>query len=244
MQPAGNANRPTTNCCNFSGEYDPVSRKVYLRDPYWLCAYDYDHNSWEHVQERDHAWGPGKAVIDTRRRLYFTIGSGEFMAYDLAAGGDATAQWKATGDDSLTRGYGAGAAYDPKADAIVGWMGGGPYVLDLAGKAWSRKSGAGAPARQLENGTFGRLRYVPDDNVFILANGIDSDVYFYKHTQGAGASPLRPGPKAPRARHPSVILAGTGIRFQRQGKSADARGRFEAPLPEARIPPEPKGEKR
>jgi hypothetical protein len=227
MNPAGNANRPSTNCCNFSGEYDPVSRKVFMRDPNWLCAYDFDKNAWEHVQNLAHDWGPGKGVVDPKRRLYFTLGSDEFLVYDIAGNRDASADWNTTGDDALTGGYGPGAGYDAKADAIVGWMGGGPYVLDLASKTWSRKSATGAPTQQVGNGTFGRFRYIPDDNVFILVNGIDSDVYFYKHVSGGGLPVRKPGKTLRRNTPLSVELSGTRVRFRRNGWIGDARGRIE-----------------
>jgi hypothetical protein len=189
-KPSGDANRPQTNCCNFSAEFDPATRKVFMRDPNWLCVYDYDSNSWSHAREWYHDWGPGKAVIDSKRHLYFTIGSGEFLAYDIGADKDATSEWKTSGGDSIIGGYGAGAAYDSKSDKIVAWQGGGAFVLDMQTKNWTRKSSTGAPAGQLTNGTFGRFRYIPDDNVFMLVNGVDSDVFFYKLTAGAGSTAL------------------------------------------------------
>ncbi len=225
MAPSGNSNRPTTNCCAFISAYDPVSRKVFMRDPNWISAYDFDKNAWEHVLEQTHTWTSTKALVDPRRGLFFTVGAGEFLVYDIAGNRDVSAQWKTTGDDSLTRRGAIGAGYDSQADAIVGWLGGGPYVLDMASKVWSRKSGIGAPAQPLENGTYGRFQYIPDDNVFILANGIESDVYFYKHTQGAGSSVRS---VTYRRRAPlSMTLAGTGVRFHRRSERTDARGRIE-----------------
>jgi hypothetical protein len=200
-KPTGDANHPQTNCCNFSGEYDPATGKVFMRDPDWICAYDAEANAWSHVHEQSHTWGPGKAVIDTKRHLLFTLGSGEFLAYDIGAGKDVTGEWKTTGGDSILNAYGVGAAYDGKADRIVAWAGKGIYVLDMASKAWSVKGLTGGPAGQLENGTYGRFRYVPDDNVFVLANGVDANVWIYKLTAG-GATGLREragksGPRAP-----------------------------------------------
>jgi hypothetical protein len=185
-KPSGNENRPATNCCNFSGESDPATGKVFMRDPNWLCAYDPAANAWTHVKAWTHTWSSGKAVIDTRRHLYFTIGSGEFLAYDIAAGKDVSADWKTTGGDSIVNGYGIGAAYDPVSDRIVAWAGKGVYVLDLGTRIWSVQGHSGGPAGQLEFGTYGRFRYVPGDNVFVLANGVDEDVWFYKLTAGGG----------------------------------------------------------
>ena len=35
-------------------------------------------------------------------------------------------------------------------------------------------------------GTYGRWRYIPRVNAFILVNDVDENVYFYKHTGGCG----------------------------------------------------------
>ena len=91
-KPSGYANRPQNACCNFTAEYDPHTRKVFMRDPDWLVAYDYQANSWSRLREWNHSWGPGKAVIDTKRRLHFTIGSGEFLVYDIQKNQDLSAE--------------------------------------------------------------------------------------------------------------------------------------------------------
>jgi hypothetical protein len=191
-RPAGSGNSPTANCCNFTGEYDPGTRKVYMRDPNRLTAYDFDRNEWTVALEWPHSWGPGKTVVDTKRNLLFTVGSREFLVHDLSAGKDVSADWKTTGGDTIVNGYGSGAAYDSRSDRLVAWNGGGPYALDMGTRVWTRLSGAGAPAAQQGNGTFGRFRYVPDDNVFLLVNDVDDDVYAYKLTAGGGSASLLP----------------------------------------------------
>lgn len=235
MAPAGSDNRPATNCCNFNGEYDPASRKVFLRDPNWLCAYDFDRNEWTRIKSWSHDWGPGKGVVDTRRRLLFTLGSKEFLVYDIAAGTDVSADWMTTGGQPVIDGYGVGAAYDSKGDRLVAWVGGGVYVLDMATRAWTRMSGLGAPAKPQQNGTFGRFRYVPDDNVFLLVNDVDEDVYAYKLSAGGGgsgiASPslgLGSGP----GRHPGPWFNLLGLRVDGVEAASRTSGfRFAVPGP-------------
>jgi hypothetical protein len=224
--PSGNENRPASDCCNFTGEYDPQSKKVFIRDPHWLCAYDFDRNAWTHVMAWDRIWEAMKTVVDTRRHLLFSAGAGAFLVYDIQADKDVSSQWSTTGDTALIGGHAIGMAYDPKADALVGWMGGGAYVLDLQTKVWTRKSGIGAPAHALQTGTYGRFRYVPDDNVFILANGVDSSVYFYKHGVGAGL-PVPGKIAAPRGPKPvSVELSGTRVILIRPEGATDALGKI------------------
>ena len=60
----------------------------------------------------------------------------------------------------------------------------------LDGKAqlietWQINNPPGAP-RPSGNGTFGRWRYVPSVNAFVLVTGIDVNVHFYKLTAGLG----------------------------------------------------------
>jgi hypothetical protein len=186
MVPAGTA--PHGACCNMSSDYDPVSKLVIFRDPFSLFSYDVDNNKWNTLLEWSHSWGPQKGVVVPARRLYFTIGSGEFLVYDIAAKKDVSAAWKTSGGDAIIGGYGPGMAYDNKSDKLVAWSGGGVYALDLSTKVWSRMSSTGAPPAQTEWGTYGRFRYVPEENVFILVNDMRENVYFYKMSAGEGVT--------------------------------------------------------
>lgn len=191
MQPTGTV--PNTTCCNMSSDYDPVSKKVIYRDPNYVFEYDPDLNKWTRALEWSHDWGPGKSVIVPNRRLFFTVGSGEFLVYDIAAKKNVTADWKTTGGDAVIKGYGPGMAYDSKTDQLVAYAGGGVYALDLKTKVWTRKSSVGAPSAQSLYGTYGRFRYIREFNIFILVNNADQDVYFYKMSTGEGVTPVHPG---------------------------------------------------
>jgi len=76
-----------------------------------------------------------------------------------------------------------GLTYDAKADQIVAWVGGGPWGLDLTNKVWTQRSSDGAPADSTSTGTYGRFRYLPEYNVFLLVTSMDA-VFFYKNTAG------------------------------------------------------------
>ncbi|MBW8886708.1 MAG: hypothetical protein JF616_03025 [Fibrobacteres bacterium] len=206
MAPPGTT--PQGACCNMSSDYDPVSKMVLFRDPYSVFSYDYDGNKWSKLLDWSHSWGPQKGVVVPARRLYFTIGSGEFLVYDIAAKKDVSASWKTTGGDSIIAGYGPGMAYDSKTDKLVAWNGGGVYALDLTTKAWTRMSSTGAPPAQSQYGTYGRFRYVPEENVFILVNDIEQNVSFYKLSAGPGTSNgVRiPHPAAPGTGMQKLIL--------------------------------------
>jgi hypothetical protein len=135
------------------------------------------------------------------------FGSGLVLVYDIQQGQHVTDDWIATGgttfsnasdmgdhtEQVITTGGGEvitaqapGVDYDTAADDLVAWVGGGPWVLDLEAKVWTQGSASGAPTTPAAHGTYGRWRYIPRLNVFILVNGVDQDVYFYKHTAGCG----------------------------------------------------------
>jgi len=187
-QPTGSAYPGAGHAYNLSCAYDPVSKKIYMRDPYNLYAYDYDANSWTGLKSWAHTWNEQSATVDPSRRLYFTLGTGEFQVWNIDQKQDVTSQWSTTGGSAIISALAPGLAYDPRADALVAWAGGGPYVLDLSSKTWTRKSSANVPASQISFGTYGRFRYAPEYNVFVLANGVDQDVYIYKHTAGGPVS--------------------------------------------------------
>jgi len=184
LQPSGGHKPGSGHIYNLSSGYDPVSRKVFMRDPNYLYTYDYDKNTWTRLKSWTHGWGGQRGVVDTRRRLYFTIGAGEFQVYDIATDRDVSGQWKTTGGAEILALEGPAVDYDAKADALVAFNAGAAQVLDLETKAWAVRSASGAPARPAGNGTYGRWRYIPEYNVFILVNLIEEDVYFYKHTAG------------------------------------------------------------
>ena len=159
--------------------------------------------------------GDKTAAIDTKRHLFFTFGQGDYFVFDIGANAIVTDDWittgggafdnssQAAGPSTIGQLYpnevihtgggdvitadGPGLDYDPHADALVAWKGGAPYVLDLASKVWTTKSATGALATPSQNGVYGRFRYLAKYNVFILVNGPNDDVTFYKHTAGCGS---------------------------------------------------------
>ena len=170
---------------NLSSAYDPVSRAVLLRDPRALYAYDVDDNRWRKIADAPHTWSQQRGAFDPTRRLYFTIGSGEFLVWDAQHQRDVSQDWSRAGAEALVAAAAPGLDYDAAGDRLVGWHGGAPYVLDLATRTWTRGSADGAPPAQQTTGTYGRWRYLPDRKAFILVNGADA-VYVYRPPPRAG----------------------------------------------------------
>ena len=53
------------------------------------------------------------------------------------------------------------------------------------------------PTGASTQGTFGRFRYSPSKNVFVVVNSVDQDVYVYRLTLGSGSNPDTIPPAAP-----------------------------------------------
>ncbi|MCB9654195.1 MAG: hypothetical protein H6729_08725 [Deltaproteobacteria bacterium] len=116
---------------------------------------------------------------------WVTTGGGTYSNADLVK--TRVDQLFESGGGDIYNANGPGFDYDSAADAMVAWVNeGGPYVLDLKTKIWTRMSDDDAPTHVNSGGTFGRWRYVPSLNVFILVNSVDENVYFYKHTRCGG----------------------------------------------------------
>jgi len=213
MEPEGAPS--LSNCCSEASAYDPDSGAIFFHLTNRLARYDVDANRWEVLLDlgfppywpRYEVWGDKRGLVDPTRGLVWFFGAGLYMVWDIAAGAAVTDDWVTTGGalfsnaesvdgypeqvietgggEVITEG-GPGVDYDLAADQIVGWVGGGPWRLDLEARAWSQGSGAGAPAAPVDNGTFGRFRYVARTNVFVLVNSVDDDVWFYKNTAACG----------------------------------------------------------
>ena len=101
----------------------------------------------------------------------------------------------ATGQTEILDCDAPGVDYDPVSDRIVAWCKGQDvYTLDLDNLVWERHQSTGSvdpgdPYTSNSNyhGTFGRFRYVPSKNVFILVSDIDKNAYAYKLSPGSGA---------------------------------------------------------
>jgi hypothetical protein len=63
-------------------------------------------------------------------------------------------------------------------------------------RVWTVNTPSGGPLNNTVNGTYGRWRYAPDVNAFILAVDVDSSVYFYKLTAGSGLEKAVPGARS------------------------------------------------
>lgn len=161
--------------------YDPIARKVwYFATPnasgWGLFSLDLDSGRW--TKHSDDHMASHTVAIDPKKGLLVTVGAGDVSAYDLR-GATARQVWKTTGADAFIAKHGVGFDFDAPRDRFLGWAGGAVYSLDPSTRIWTAIDAPGAPA-PTPNGIYGRWRYVPALDVFVVATTIDDNVFFYK----------------------------------------------------------------
>ncbi len=194
---------------NAVSAYDPVQDYVYL------------HTTWIGDDPRLMRWkptpGPGgtwevltgydwigddiNAAIHPQQRVMVALGAGEFWVWDLDNPTAGQLQPATSGDSAIENQPAPGLAYDPVSNLLVAWNGGTDVYLleydDAAGWGWSVRAPAPGnsviPSAGTAVGTYGRFRYVPSRNVFVVVNSIHENVYVYRLSPGSGTGPV-PGP--------------------------------------------------
>jgi hypothetical protein len=188
MQPSGTG--PSTGCGD-NCTYDPVSQKLYFHTSSGLHAYNFTANSWTLANGNNNSYYR-TTCVDTKRRLIVEIGGGSINTFNLAVPALTLATLTTTGANTVISGGNLGMDYDPVSDKIVAYNAGKVYVLDMDTKVWTMNQPAGGPLNNTSNGTYGRWRYAPDVNAFVLAVDVDSSVYFYKLTAGSAVEKTSP----------------------------------------------------
>jgi hypothetical protein len=174
-----------------------------------LCAYDPRTGSvWQRgtgphtkVSQFDpaaKAWTVRTPLEDMRSSGRMTMELDPAAGWLVAVGGGAVWVWAARsaevgpreskvtdGPQEVVRATAPGFAYDPGRGRFVGWAGGRDvYTLDPRTWVWTRHSPPGEssadPGPPHPSGTFGRFAYVPSRDAFILVNGVDRNVFFYR----------------------------------------------------------------
>jgi hypothetical protein len=129
------------------------------------------------------------AAIDPERRYFVLIGSGtepQALMWNL----DRLERPRdlrplTSGDKAMEQAYAPGFDYHPPTRKFLAWGGGQDvYVLDPDNWEWTRRSPAPGnavnPGPHLPTGTYGRFRYVPRLDVFVLMNGANGNVFVYR----------------------------------------------------------------
>jgi len=142
----------------------------------------------------------GTADIDTSRNVLVRTGNGKTILWDLNQPDIPPTKPSTSGDKGAESGENPGFIFHPSAGLFVGWDGGRDvYTFDLADNRWQRIACSGAnPGSTPGTGTYGRFRYIPSKNAFVVVNGVEENVFILKSPLAAAAAddiaPIAPEP--------------------------------------------------
>ena len=220
-QPKASAPRSGAGHYYMATAYDPLTQQVYIRNERGFYAYDPTSDRWSwplvdfsvrpyYPRQQTHHYR--RAVVMPEARLFVALGgmlanpaAPDVFIYDLERKRDVTPDYPMRGDLSVIANQGVGLDVDTASGALVAWAGGAPAIMDPQSWEWRRGSARGAPPKAVGNGTFGRWRYIPYLNVFMLVNKPEEDVHFYKLTAGCG--PAAPADARRRERPAETTLS-------------------------------------
>jgi hypothetical protein len=177
-------NCPDGSIYNESG-YDPVTGSVIRQGNYGIHRFNLSSGTWTALSDSGN-WNTGMVgEVDPGARKFVVVGSGEFHVLDLI-----TNQYSSPtvgGDNSAVLRNSPGLAYDATQSGLVAWSGGtSMQLLNIDGSAYNwvaipaAQGNLVTPTEPEARGTYGRFQYVPSMNIYILVNGVDEDVYFYR----------------------------------------------------------------
>ncbi len=129
------------------------------------------------------------ADIDSRRGLFVSCGKGKVKIWKLRPIPEPIEfrELATTGGAAIVDSSSPGFCYVPLLDRFVAWaQGSDVYSLDIDSGKWTRHAPAATnavtPGPPDQWGTFGRFRYVPSQNVFVLYNAVKQNVFLYRLT--------------------------------------------------------------
>jgi len=183
-----------------SSAYDPNRDVFWFLAPYrnWFSKYDPNADNgagaWTSFQNY-HVEIDAVAAIDPVRDLYVAIEGREthrVIVFDLKNPTREPVLVSTVGDAILQQNKGHGFEWDPVNKLFVGWGGGtAVYTLRPPEKKWqtqpwrwTKREAAPdnrvTPGPENERGTYSRWRHVPAQDLWIVVNGVDTNVFFYR----------------------------------------------------------------
>jgi hypothetical protein len=183
------ANGPVGQHFGVGAAYDPNSGLIYAHDGFDLFSYNPSANTWAIRSSTSIApafAGYTGGVIDPVRKKYFFHGDDRSTLYWYDISSSTASVPVQSGPTTNCSGfigtYEAGMEYDPVQNKIVGWNGGNTiYILDPDTRVCTTVSHSGGPPA-IPQGTFGRFRYSPKLNVFVVCNSVDQNCHTLRLT--------------------------------------------------------------
>ena len=146
-------------------------------------VYDAKTDTWTEYRNINIGSDRMTGAIDTVRNNLVAIGSGLVRVWDLDNPGDHEIVTTTGATGILSIPDPAGFAYHPPSDRFVAWKNGSDvYTLDPATLVWTRHptTGSVSPGSEAKNGTYGRFRFIPSKNLFIVVNSTTKNVFVYR----------------------------------------------------------------
>jgi len=203
------ADVPTMGYGSYSA-VDPVTGNAWMfgsETGCYLSEWNPATNVWTQRSNKVSCYDNTKtATIDAKRRKFVAIGGGEVYSWDISSSGMIPWQSLSTsGANGIVSARNPGFDYDSVSDRLVAWDGGANvYSLNLDTLSWSLITPAAAntvvPTAPNETGTYGRFRYIPSKNAFVVVNSVNQNVFIYKLSSSPGQLP----PQTPAK--PSVVI--------------------------------------
>ncbi len=194
-------------------DYDPVSKLVYLSDRKGFYSYSYETDSYKQLNSDAYVTLDVNAVIDPKRRLFMIWGLKEaggqaqaggpgLYVISIASGSNYALQdWsgQVSGCTAMMSGDMEGLAYDSTHDRIVAWRNEGDgntvYIYDPNTKSCSTQTFPGGPkVNPAVRGVFGRFRYVPSNDSFVLVNDAEQNAFTLRLPDSTGQQAPQPNP--------------------------------------------------
>ncbi len=151
-----------------------------------FCEFDPIANKWKIYSSDGLPDYHMSGDIDPIGNRFVAVGAGRIRVYALSGVIGQASTPATTGDRAVElNGNAPGFVWYPPGKVFVGWDGGSNvYTLDPTNWKWTLRplvaSNKVTPTAANGNGTFGRFQYDPVHNIFIVVNGVDENVYFYK----------------------------------------------------------------
>ncbi len=184
---------------------DPATGLIYSHGTYGgsrLIEYNPLKDTWKIKSSSEYLEIGSTAAIDPIKRLMVAVGGyggkRQIVVWDLTKDTGYGFVPTTSGDTTLEYNKNMGFQYDPTINKFVGWLDGTDvYVLDPTTWVWTKMAASSDNAvtpTAAPNGTFGRFRYIPSKNAYILVNSTTGNVYFYKlNSNSVLGKPNTPG---------------------------------------------------
>jgi hypothetical protein len=175
--------------------WDSRGQRVLYQAQNVLQAYDPAADKYTKLGEVDGGfWATAVSAVDVEHDLFLSIADGRLRVWNLGTKTFTSNQPTAGGAKAMVGQ--PGVEWDPNLKRVVTWTGGtSVYSLDVDSWTWFEHTAASSntvtPTAPVEAGTYGRFRYMPSRNAYVVVNKSSENVFFYKLTAGNG-TPVPP----------------------------------------------------